>query len=180
MMINMVIDSFAGERERHTLETLLASRLSDRAILLGKIFSAVIYGMGATIMFLAMGLAVVNVAFWDGHVMMFEPDILMLVLLAALTIYLLLAVMGILISIKAPTVRVGNDALIGGLIAVAAAIFILYSILPEGWKAGIAIMAFSAGKTNLEIALAIALVAVCLAGLYVAARLFRRSELFLF
>ena len=28
-----VVDSFAGERERHTLETLLASRLSDSAIL---------------------------------------------------------------------------------------------------------------------------------------------------
>src|SRR5258705_13580999 len=40
-IIGMVTDSFAGERERHTLETLLASRLSDEAILLGKILSAV-------------------------------------------------------------------------------------------------------------------------------------------
>ena len=31
-----VPDSFAGERERHTLGTLLASRLPDRAILFGK------------------------------------------------------------------------------------------------------------------------------------------------
>ena len=29
-------DSFAGERERHTLETLLSSRLPDQAILFGK------------------------------------------------------------------------------------------------------------------------------------------------
>ena len=36
-----VADSFAGERERHTLETLLASRLPDRAILLGKMAAAV-------------------------------------------------------------------------------------------------------------------------------------------
>jgi ABC-2 type transport system permease protein len=33
----VIADSFAGERERHTLETLLASRLSDRAILFGKV-----------------------------------------------------------------------------------------------------------------------------------------------
>ena len=33
----IVADSFAGERERHTLETLLASRLSDRAILFGNL-----------------------------------------------------------------------------------------------------------------------------------------------
>ena len=32
----LVADSFAGERERHTLETLLATRLSDQVILLGK------------------------------------------------------------------------------------------------------------------------------------------------
>ena len=35
--IQPIVDSFAGERERHTLETLLASRLSDSAILFGKI-----------------------------------------------------------------------------------------------------------------------------------------------
>ena len=32
----MIPDSFARERERHTLPTLLSSRLPDRAILLGK------------------------------------------------------------------------------------------------------------------------------------------------
>ena len=31
-----VPDAFAGERERHTLSTLLASRLPDRAVLFGK------------------------------------------------------------------------------------------------------------------------------------------------
>ncbi|UCD40705.1 MAG: hypothetical protein JSV69_08835 [Chloroflexota bacterium] len=37
ILVNSVVaDSFAGERERHTLETLLASRLSDQAILIGK------------------------------------------------------------------------------------------------------------------------------------------------
>src|SRR5574339_839063 len=45
----IVADSFAGERERHTLETLLASRLSDQAILLGKITEAVGYGWSLTL-----------------------------------------------------------------------------------------------------------------------------------
>lgn len=36
-VLSIIGDSFAGERERHTLETLLASRLPDRAIVLGKI-----------------------------------------------------------------------------------------------------------------------------------------------
>ena len=43
-----VADSFAGERERHTLETLLASRLPDRAILVGKLGVSVIFAWGIT------------------------------------------------------------------------------------------------------------------------------------
>src|SRR5437868_8293881 len=35
--ISLTVDAFAGERERRTLETLLASRLSDEAILFGKL-----------------------------------------------------------------------------------------------------------------------------------------------
>ncbi|MHB1461407.1 MAG: ABC transporter permease subunit [Armatimonadota bacterium] len=35
-----VADSFAGERERHTMDTLLSSRLSDGAIVVGKLLSA--------------------------------------------------------------------------------------------------------------------------------------------
>ncbi len=45
MLVGLTIaDSFAGERERQTLPTLLASRLSDRAILIGKIVPSV--GLG--------------------------------------------------------------------------------------------------------------------------------------
>ncbi|NMB88377.1 MAG: ABC-2 type transporter, partial [Chloroflexi bacterium] len=46
LTIHMVTDAIAGERERHTLETLLASRLSDLAIILGKLGAAVLYGWG--------------------------------------------------------------------------------------------------------------------------------------
>ena len=176
MMFNMMIDSFAGERDRHTVETLLASRLPDRAIVLGKILSVVIYGIGATIAFIAMGLAVVNVLHWNGHFQMFEPDVLLLMLLLALTIYTLLATLGIIVSIKAPTVRVGGDAMVGGLIAAAAAIYALYWLVPEGWKAGIVRMYLSTSRTSLDIAMAVVFVAICLAALYVAVKLFRRNE----
>jgi len=36
LVSTLIADSFAGERERHTLDTLLASRLGDLAILFGK------------------------------------------------------------------------------------------------------------------------------------------------
>ena len=49
LLLTKVPDSFAGERERHTLPTLLATQLSDTAIVLGKIGAAVAYGWIATI-----------------------------------------------------------------------------------------------------------------------------------
>ena len=58
----LVADSFAGERERKTLETLLASRLSDRAILLGKIAALVGYGWGLALGSLVLGTITVNLA----------------------------------------------------------------------------------------------------------------------
>lgn len=48
----MITDVLAGERERHTLETLLASRLSDRAIILGKVIA--VTAAGWVLLLLAM------------------------------------------------------------------------------------------------------------------------------
>ena len=50
MVSSLVADSFAGERERHTLETLLASRLPDRAILAGKLLVPVAVAWGAALL----------------------------------------------------------------------------------------------------------------------------------
>src|SRR5512138_76475 len=44
----VVADLFAGERERHTLESLLATRLSDQSILFGKLLAALAYGFTLT------------------------------------------------------------------------------------------------------------------------------------
>ena len=61
-------DSIAGERERHTLETLLASRLPDRAIVYGKLgFSFGLASMIALSM-LVLGLITFNLAHWNGSV----------------------------------------------------------------------------------------------------------------
>jgi ABC-type Na+ efflux pump permease subunit len=49
-------DSFAGERERNTLETLLATPISDRAIYLGKVLAAL--GISVTCSLLALAVAV--------------------------------------------------------------------------------------------------------------------------
>src|SRR5512145_268876 len=63
LVSSVIADSFAGERERHTLETLLASRLSDRAVLFGKLSAGIAYGWGITTFCMLMGLIALNIVY---------------------------------------------------------------------------------------------------------------------
>ncbi len=70
-------DAIAGERERHTLETLLASRISDQAILWGKVVVTVGYNFGLTIIGLLIGFVVANLPQGQGNWTFYYPlDIL--------------------------------------------------------------------------------------------------------
>ncbi|UCH58493.1 MAG: ABC transporter permease subunit, partial [Anaerolineales bacterium] len=71
LVSGVVADSFAGERERHTLETLLASRLSDRSILAGKLLAALGYGWGITLVSLLVALVTINVVHGQGELLLF-------------------------------------------------------------------------------------------------------------
>src|SRR3954447_17271664 len=66
VILSFVGDAIAGERERHTLETLLASRISDRAILLGKIIATTGYAWSTALVGLLLGLVVANLSKGQG------------------------------------------------------------------------------------------------------------------
>ncbi len=104
-------DSFAGERERHTLGTLLASRLPDRAILFGKVAVSVAFAWGVTLAAILLGLVTVNVAHWEGKLLLLTPTIA----LADLALSFLLATLatgaGILISLRSKTVQEAQQTL---------------------------------------------------------------------
>ena len=70
LVVTWVADSFAGERERGTLETLLATRLSDRAILFGKITAVAGYAWGMTLAAFFVAWVAVNLAHWTGQIML--------------------------------------------------------------------------------------------------------------
>jgi len=179
MGIAIVLDSIAGERERHTLETLLASRLSDRAILYGKISSAVVYGFGMTLIFIALGIAMVNIVFWPGHILIYPFETLAFTLLAALLINILLAAVGVLVSLHAQTVRQGSETLMGAIIGIAAIPFILYYVLPDSLKVPMINSLLSMGMTNIAIAMVLVLAILCAIVLYAAMLSFQRNKLIL-
>ncbi len=117
ILVGMSIpDSFAGERERHTLPTLLASRLSDRAILFGKIITSVAFGWGVTVILLAIGLVTVNVAHWDGHILFYKPSILLADLAFSFLVAMLTAGAGVLFSLRAATAQEAQQTLMAVLL----------------------------------------------------------------
>jgi ABC-2 type transport system permease protein len=108
----VIADSFAGERERHTLETLLASRLSDRTILFGKIAASIAYGWLISMLCVVAGTITVNVENWQGDVLLYHDGASWLVLLLGPPLVGgTVATAGVLVSLHAATVRQAQQTL---------------------------------------------------------------------
>ena len=106
-----VPDSFAGERERNTLQTLLASRLPDRAILFGKLAVGVAFSWGLTLFTLLLGLVVVNVAHADGEILFYTPTVGLANLALSFLMSTLCAGAGVLVSMRSETVQEATQTL---------------------------------------------------------------------
>ncbi len=130
MVTYIVTDTFAGERERHTLETLLASRLSDKAILFGKILSVVLYGWGIAMIGIIASLITVNIAAGGEHLLIYSPNVCLALLAFSFLSSLLSSVMGVLVSLRSSTVRQAQQ--ITGLISLVPIMpLVLLDLLPH-------------------------------------------------
>jgi ABC-2 type transport system permease protein len=129
---NIIADTVAGERERHTLETLLASRLPDRAIVLGKMFVTILYAWGMTLIGAVLALVVVNLRSVTGALVMYPIDILLGLILLSLLASIFISALGVLISLKANTTREAQQIIgISSLIIPLGSLIIL-PYLPNG------------------------------------------------
>lgn len=105
LTLTMVADSFAGERERHTLETLLASRLSDRAILVGKVAALTSFGWLFGLAGAVLSIVVANLGALDEVPFFYTPQITLGIVGLGLLASGLMASAGCLVSLRAPTTR---------------------------------------------------------------------------
>ncbi len=130
VIINFIGDAIAGERERHTLETLLASRISDRAILLGKVIVTVGYAWGMALVGLLLGLVLVNLFRGHRSWAFYHPfDVFLEALALSLLTCVLGASAGVLISLRSATVRQAQLILsIGTLVLIFGGIFVLQAL----------------------------------------------------
>lgn len=107
----LVADSFAGERERHTLETLMASRLPDLAILVGKIGAVVSYAWLVTQIVFIVALIPINILHGQGGVLVYTPVVALSGLVLSFLLACLMSNIGILVSMRAETVKQAQQKL---------------------------------------------------------------------
>jgi ABC-2 type transport system permease protein len=135
MFVTTVVpDSFAGERERHTLETLLASRLSDRAILLGKVAAAVSYGWAISLAVLPVGVAAANLIHDADGLPWAYPGVVGAAVLLSLLCGLLIAGVGVQLSMYSPTARQAHQRLGFVILGIFMTPAVAVPALPWAWR----------------------------------------------
>ena len=134
LVSTVIADAFAGERERHTLETLLATRLSDNAILFGKIAAAIGYAGAMTIASLLLAGVTVNIATWRSGIVFYTPRLFMIMCALGAGGSLFVGAVGVLISLRAATVRQAQQALSGTIVVLLLLPLVVVRLLPLEWK----------------------------------------------
>jgi ABC-type Na+ efflux pump permease subunit len=120
LVVGAVAESVAGEREHHTLEPLLATRLPIRAMLAGKIVATTGFGwLGSAIVMLA-GLVVVNIVTPSAQFQFYSPAWAAAGLGLGLLAAFFAAGVGISVSLHTATVRRAYVAVTAALLVVAA------------------------------------------------------------
>ncbi len=134
MVIAFIADSFAGERERGTLESLLATRLSDEAILYGKLLAPAAFSWSLGVGMLLLAALTLNLAGKVEPVAFYSATIFLYGLLFALLTAGLASGVGVLVSLRASSVRQAQQNLGLGLMV----LFFIPSfgipLAPKAWR----------------------------------------------
>ncbi|MGL4620304.1 ABC transporter permease [Chroococcidiopsis sp.] len=175
----LIADSFAGERERHTLETLLASPLSEAAILFGKIITVVIYGLLLTVIVLLTGLIAVNLTHNTGAILLYPIGITLTGIGLGILTATAMASIGVIVSLRSPTVKQAAQQLAFVSIALTWIPLLSLSLIPTQLQTS---LLRSAQNTNLTHVILIVFLVLAIANLgllFIAIKRFKRSRLIL-
>jgi ABC-2 type transport system permease protein len=170
-------DSFAGERERRTLETLLATPLLDRAILLGKIVCSVVYAFGVNLLVLVLQLIALNLAHGGEDLLLFRGVFGWGSLLLSLLGAGLAATGGALISLRARSVQQAHRTLSFCGVLLPLALSLAGGLLPVEWRVLMARTAAELGIGGVVLAVSAVLAAVEILLFVVASGRFQRGRL---
>ena len=176
-VLAIVADSFAGERERHTLDTLLAGQLPDSAILTGKVLTGVLYGWTLTLVGLAASVVSVNLTAKHDGLLMYDRAVLLGAIGLSLGLLGLVTALGILVSLRASTVRQAQQALSLSLFALGGGAVVLAAKVPENWRRAFSHRFSGLGSGERALAATLLLLVLDAIVLAVVAARFRRPRL---
>jgi ABC-2 type transport system permease protein len=179
LVSSVVADSFAGERERRTLEALLSTRLPDRAILFGKLIAAIGYGWGITLICLFLGIVTVNLRYPNGELLIYPPEIGFGIVMLSLLSAGFIASAGVLISLRASSVRQAQQTMS---IAIMLLIFVPIfgaQALPGEWRKRLAEALMNVDATRIMFIVMATLIVLIFGLLAVAMARFKRARLIL-
>jgi ABC-2 type transport system permease protein len=171
----MVPDSFAGERERHTLGTLLASRLPDLAIFLGKLITPIVMGWVVALLLSLVSLVVVNIAHGKGELLLFTLPITIGVITVSFLISTLMAGAGVLVSLRSETVQEAAQKLLNFVVIPA----VVVQVVPMIFRSQFLTFMKTVDGLQLLIIAGVVLVVIDIGVFIVAITSFRRSRMYL-
>ena len=173
----LTADSVAGERERHTLETLLATRLPVRALLFGKVGASVGWVWSALLVCLPVGLLVVNLTHAEGAPVLYPAPLALATAAVMFLASLLGAALAVLVSMRTSTVRQAQQVLCVVVLALFLVPILLLRILPAPWVGDVLAVALSSPPERVALALGGVFLLLDLVLLAVAVTRFRRHAL---
>jgi ABC-2 type transport system permease protein len=116
-------------------EEWLTSGWSVAVALFGKLLTAIAFGWGMTLILLLVSLVAVNILDWNGGIQVYQRTILALDLSASLLMSGMVASLGLLISLRSPTVQNAAQTIMLSLfspfLVIQAVVFLLPTILPK-------------------------------------------------
>lgn len=174
----VVADLFAGERERHTLEALLATRLSDQAILFGKLLAVLLYGFTLTWVIMIASLITVNIGFGKDGLLFYPVEMLLSALVFSILISGLSASIGVLVSLRAGSVRQAQQMMSAGMLVLFLPIMLI-QFIPRAWLESVGEMVENVQPLQVAVWIAVGLLAIELILIAIARRMFQRSKLIL-
>lgn len=178
LVTSVIADAFAGERERHTLETLLASRLSDQAILFGKITTGVLYGWGLTLVCILLSLVTVNIVYGRDGLLLFPAGIAAAAIGLSFLLSFFAATLGALVSLRANSVRQAQQTMSIAVYVVLVPLLLL-PMLPQSLRTTLEGAAQKADYAAILISLIGLLIVADLALLSLSMARFKRAQLIL-
>ena len=183
LVSGVVADSFAGERERKTLETLLATRLPDWAIYLGKVATALIYSWLFVLLSMITSLVSLNLAGSSEGIYIFPSLTILAGLFGAILTGGFVAGIGVFISLRASSVQQASQMLVMPMWALMMVIGFglpaLTRVLPDGLRQEIIQWLAGIDLKLLGVALVAVILIVDVALLSMGVRRFKRSRLIL-